>query len=417
MSRMMRTRVGAGIGAGLVAALVFGGAVAGTKLSQSIGANDVLALEALSSGAATGDERNLAVGAALALRHKDAAALALLEPLAENAADKEVRRAAYLAAGGVYLRQGRFAEVQRTSEAAAKISPLSREMVQTLEFARALADQKPMMVATRATGRLAVTRDIAGLARVSVAINGVAATPVIDTGAGFSTMSESAAKKLGVTLLAKTVSVSSSGSDAVSTRLGIAKELRFGDAVLHDVVFIVMPDSALSFSDGKYTIETIIGLPVFEALGRIELAREAGKEAFYYGSKPGAPVFDNMILDGVQPIVLADAGEAHLRLFVDTGATATSLNGSTLRDYPALLTGAAKATTKMQGAGGTLNDADGRKLATLRLTIAGRDFALQSIAMQSKIIDGHHGDIGQDVLKQGTRWSLDFEHMSFAVTD
>jgi predicted aspartyl protease len=405
------------MGASLVAALVlFGAAQAATKLDQIIRANDVLALEALAKTAA-GDERALADGAALALRHKDAAALAVLEPLARNAADKELRRTAYLAAGGVYLRQGRFAEVQRTSEAAAKVSPLSSEMVQTLDFARALADQKPMTVAKRASGRLAVTRDIAGLARVSVAVNGVAATPVIDSGAGFSTMSESAAKKLGVTLLAKTVTVGSTGNEAVPARLGIAKELTFGDAVLHDVVFIVLPDAALSFSDGKYAIETIIGLPVFEALGRIELAREAGQEAFYYGSKPGAPVLGNMILDGVQPIVLAEAGDAHLRLFVDTGATATSLNGSTLRDYPALLAGAEKTITKLQGAGGIINDADGRKLATLRLTIAGRQFDLQSIAMQSKVLDGHHGDIGQDVLRQGSRWSLDFEHMSFAVTD
>ena len=262
-----------------------------------------------------------------------------------------------------------------------------------------------------------VTRDIVGLARIPVAINGHAIDAVADTGAGFSTVTETAAKKLGVKLLDRATTVTSASKDDVATRLGVAEKLQFGDAELTNVVFIVLPDSALSFAGGKYNIEAIVGLPVFEALRRIELAKEEGKEALYYGPKASAPAVGNMIFDGVEPVVLAEAGDAHLRLFIDTGATTTSLNGSAARDYPALTAEAVKATVQLQGAGGPSDDPGVMTVPTLRLTIAGRTFDLKAITMRSKVLNGHHGDIGQDILKQGTRWALDFETMSFTVED
>jgi predicted aspartyl protease len=394
-------------------------AVAASPVIAAAEADDIVALDALTANAATADERTLAQGSAQALRHKDTAALAMLEPLAKRATDKEVAVAAYLAAGAVYLRQGRFADVCRTSEAAEALraAPLDHEQRQTLDFAKVLTEVTPMAVKRKASGGLAVTRDVAGLARIPLTVNGVAIDVVVDSGAGFSTLTESTAKKLGVMPLARTTSVASASKDDVPIRLGIGKELKFGDAVLTDVVFIILPDSALTFAEGRYKIDAIVGLPVFEALGRIELAREGDKEVLRYGSRPGAPALGNMILDGVQPIVLAEAGDARLRLFVDTGATNTTLNGSAARDFPGLTKGGVKAATKIAGAGGVSDDPDAVMLPSLHLTVAGRSFDLADVLVRSKIVASHHGDIGQDVLNQGKRWSLDFENMSFAVED
>jgi predicted aspartyl protease len=393
-------------------------ASAETPVEAAFRVNDVAALDALAVNAATADERTLAQGAALALRHKDTAALALLEPLGKHAGDPAVAEAADLAAGSIFLRQGRFDEVCRLYAAVEALKrPLDHDQMQNYSFAKLLVHEKPMAVERRSAGRLAVTRDMAGLARVPVSVGGISVDAVVDTGAGFSTLTESTAKKLGVRLVAGTATVKSTSRDDLPAHLGIARELHFGDAVLTDVVFIVLPDSALSFANGKYTIEAVIGLPVFEALGRLELARE-DREWLYYGAKPGAAAApSNLLLDGLQPIVLARAGDATLRLFVDTGADTTDLNSSAARDFPALMTGAVKAKSNLGGAGGVVEDADALKLPALTLSIGGRSFDLKGMTVRSKAIDGHHGDIGQDLLQQGKRWVFDFEAMSFSVSE
>lgn len=378
--------------------------------------NDVLTLERLSHDAATPGERYLAQGVAFSLRHRDADALAALLPLTQAADDQDIRAAANLASASVYLRQGRFKEVYSAMRSAQslRVAPLSSDDLQTMDFALSALDALPMVVTHPATGRLAVTRDMAGLARVGITINGKAIDAVIDSGAGFSTVSESAAKTLGIRILSRGTAVASASKEAVASRLGVADRLHFGDVVLENVIFVVLPDAALSF--GPYKIDAIMGLPVFVALQRIELAKEDGKESLYYGAKPGM-AGGNLLLAGVEPIVLAGAGEARLRLFIDTGATHTTLNASLARDYPVLTADAKANAATLRGAGGSSEDAKAMTLPALTLTIAGRPFSLSGVSIHSKIEPGQHGAIGQDILKQGARWVLDFEAMGFAVSE
>jgi len=241
---------------------------------------------------------------------------------------------------------------------------------------------------------------------------------VVDTGAGFSTMTQSSAERLHVKMLADTVSVASGTQAAVQTRLGVAPELRFGEAVLKDVVFIVVPDSDLSFGDGAYKIDAIVGLPVFLKLGRLEFIRSEGKESLAYGPKTGqAMPKPNMILRGVSPIVLVDAEKAAtpLRMVLDTGATNTMLNASAIEAFPQLGAGAEKSRVRLGGAGGMKDDNDTLRLPELRLSIAGEPIALKEVQVLSKPETDHHGTIGQDILRHGNSFVLDFDHMHFGI--
>lgn len=398
----------------IVSAGAYGAPVPVVTASET---NDIAQLDYLATAATSPVEQAFAKGAALALRHQDSAAIAALGAVAGGPGEGEIRAAAYRAVASIYLRQSRFAEAADalTKAKALQADPLSLDARQTLDFADVLRAVPPMAVTQKASGNLTVTRDMAGLARVPVAINGVAIDAVVDSGAGFSTLSESAAKKLGVTLMERSTSIGSSSKDEVQTRLGVAAKMQVGDAVLSNVVFVVFPDSALSFGGGVYKIDAIMGLPVFEALSRIELGKENGKESLRYGPRPGAPVHGNLLLAGVEPIVLVKASDGSvLRLFIDTGATHTTLSAQFEKDYPALTAGAVKTTATLAGAGGTAEDADAKTLPTLQLAIAGRTFNLSKVSMHSKVEPGRHGAIGQDILKQG-RWVLDFETMSFSV--
>ena len=386
-------------------------------LLKAIAANDIAALDAAAATAADPGEKSLAEGTALALRHRDGEAFVLLMQLAQSGAERDIRKAAYMTAAEITLRQGRFAQTAGLMQRAAALGggKLEDSAQQTLGFVTALSPVPPMRVLHKASGSLAATRDKAHLLRAKVRIGGSVEDAIIDSGAGFSTVSESAAKRIGLKMLDEGASVGSSSMKAVTTRLGVAERLAFGKTVLTDVVFIVLPDAALSFAEGAYTIDAIIGLPVFEALGRIEVARTGGKEVLRYGPRPGKAVGSNLLLSGVQPIVLAkvDGAAEPMRFFIDTGANDSMFNASLLQDYPVFAAAAQKKTLKLGGAGGIATDEQAQILPAVTLHVGSRSVALKDVSVRSEPETGHHGTIGQDVMGKG--WVLDFENMRFSI--
>jgi hypothetical protein len=382
-----------------------------------IAARDAIALEALAENAPSADERQLASGAALALRHRDEAALAALTPLSRPGADKEIRAGACTALFDIHLRQGRYGEAHAALACAEEASgtPLRGELRQALAYTEILAGEPPMQLMRPASGGLEAYRDSAGLDRVPVAINGKTMDAVLDTDASFSVVSESMAARLGLRVLAKGATILTSTRPDLPMHLGIADELKFGDAVLSHVVFAVLPDAALRFSHG-YKMDPVLGLPVFVALGRIELVRHDGWERLTYGARPGAePEEPNLLLSGFDPFALVhcEKAAAPLRLAVDTAASNTMLNATALKDYPALGQGATRSGAAWEGGGGALSDSKALMLGELTLVVAGHPIVLKRIKIQSQAEPDRHGMLGQDALKQG--WVLDFATMRFAA--
>jgi predicted aspartyl protease len=393
-----------------------------SPVPASIEARDVLTLEALSKTAASPEEMRLANGAALSLRHKDEAALAILEPLSRSAADKDIRAAACMALADVYLRRGRFADTHAALQCAQDVSrkALTGEVLQVLNNTDALKGEKPMQLARPVAGRLDVRRDAAGLVRVLVEINGKPQDAVIDTDSSFSVLSESAAAKLGVRVLEKGATILTSTRPDLAMHLGVADELKFGDAVLGHVVFAVLPDTAVRLGSA-YKMDAVVGLPVLVALDRIELARKDGKESLYYGARPGVGTAPeaNLLLSGLDlfALVTCEKAGAPLRLAIDTAASNTTLNATALKDYPALGEGSSPSWAYWEGGGGSVTDYKARALNVLNLAVAGRPIVLRRVKILSSEDRDRHGAIGQDMLKQGKRWSLDFTNMSFTIED
>lgn len=388
----------------------------GSALRDAIANRNVLALERYKGLSPSSAEGQLATGAALSLRHKDEAALAILLPLSRSAADAEIRAGACLALADIYLRQGRYAELGDALECA---GPLNGEQRQVLEYARALSGEKPMRLTNAASGKFGARRDAAGLIRVRTEINGRRKNAVIDTDASFCVLTQSEAERLGVRILDRPLTIITATRTDQPMRLGVADRLQFGDAVLENVVFAVLPDKAMRFGS-SYNMEAVIGLPVFVALGRIELAKEEGDEYLYYGARPVSPAVSesNLILSGLDPFVLAKGPfGAMLRLAIDTAADKTALNATVLKDYPWLADGAAKARTQWTGAGGSEWDSAARVLDELKLDIAGRPVVLRRVKVHSRGEDDRHGAIGLDVLRQGSGWVIDFEMMTFRLQD
>lgn len=411
-----------GIWVALVAAVLLAAPAGAGMLQSAIEARDVLKLEKLSRLLEAADGMRLATGAVLSLRHQDDKALAILFPLSLSATTPDVRAGACLALSDIYLRQGRYAEAHNALQCVEDASgkPLTGETLQVLNDTGVLAGAKPMQLTRPAAGRLDARRDEAGLVRVGVEINGQPQRAVIDTDASFCVLSETVAERLGVRVLDRTLTIVTSTRADQPMHLGIANQVKFGDAVLTNVVFAVLPDAAMRFGP-QYRMDAAVGLPVLVALGRIELASEDGSEHLYYGARTEAPVAaePNLVISGLDPFVLVKEAKtgAVLRLALDSAASNTTLNATVFKDYPALAEGTSSGLAQWEGAGGSATDYRARTMPELKLSLAGRQIVLKRVKILSSDEQDRHGAVGQDVLKQGRRWVLDFGNMSFEVAD
>lgn len=386
------------------------------SLQQALSSSDVERLEQLAHG--RGAQADLAQAVALSLRRQDDRAQPALEKVARSTAAAAERAAALQELSALYSRHGRYADAAKALDASAQLKPLDQDGEQTRSFFRALADVAPMRVAPSPQARLPVKRDGAGLARVDGTAEGQVQDFVVDTGAAFSTATASTARRLGLRMLDTEATVSSASRDAVATRLAVARELVLDGAVLHDVVFIVVPDEALSFADGAYRIDAILGLPVFLELGRLAVETQDGREWLMLGAAaPKTTDAPNLMLSGVQPLLLArsEAAGRTLRLFIDTGAAATLLYRNAADEAPRLARDAVTKAVTLGGAGGSSTDSDARALPRLDVRVGSTVAELSNVTLLSKVLPDRHGAVGQDLLRQGRGYVMDFDRMCMSL--
>jgi predicted aspartyl protease len=389
-----------------------------SSLSTAIEASDIGALTSL--GAGRGREAALARGVLAALHRQDEAAIRALRASARSRSlTPELRAAAWQTLSGVYLRQSRFADAAAAMSAAAAFgieedAATTAANTQARIFAEALADAPRMRAEVAASGETAITRDLAQLARAQTAINGVAIDAVLDTGASYSTIAQSVAERMGLRFLDAHVTVGSATGDA-DARLAIADTLTLAGGVFHDVVFIVLPDEALTFAGGAYKIEAIVGFPVLVEFGRLEFASSDGHEHMRHRRSSGDGQ-SNMILDGLQPIAQIEVPSANatLVMIIDTGARKTGFSMQAARDFPALVQDAQNRETTLGGAGGEITHTDALAIPSLVVNAGGRTVTLQDVRVTENDRN-QHGLIGQDLLRSGRGYVLDFDAMRFEL--
>lgn len=387
----------------------------------AVNSNDVTALETLSKSAPTAEERSLASGSLLALRHEDAKAIAMLTVISRSEAPRDVRATAYVVLSGVYLRDQRYRECDSAVLSAARLSGPSAQGDNRQSIAQAPIGVKPMRVVHEAPGAVPITKASESIIRVPIEINDHRRGVMVDTGASFSAISASVAKRVGITLLDRPATVGSSTKRAVAVRVGIAKRLQIGQAVLENVVFIVVPDSAWGIPR-KFQISALIGLPVLMALGRLEFVNSPTPTLLYDVPRDQSASEDgahwNMLLAGLEPLVLVrvPGKDAPLVMKLDTGANATSFTQKALADAPTLLAHAERYVDHSAGIGGAVTDQRALRLPQVTLTIAGQPVTLQNVVVSSQANSTSDGVLGADLFRHGARWTMDFKTMTLAVS-
>lgn len=257
------------------------------------------------------------------------------------------------------------------------------------------------------------SKDKASFTNLPVVINGESVAFVFDTGANYSVVTNSFANKLGFKIIDAPIKVGAITGNMVIAKLGVVPELKLGRLVVHNAVFMVFDDKDLAFPQINYQINGIIGLPIIECLREVTLS---GSGEITIPARAGQHRERNMCLDGLTPLVSGTFKGKRLSFTFDTGAQTSHLNPVFYIAYEdEIKAGSTPQTERMGGAGG-YKGVTVYLAKNLEVNISGKSVRFDRIKILTDPLSEasryFHGNLGQDVIKQFDKMTINFESMS-----
>ena len=250
-------------------------------------------------------------------------------------------------------------------------------------------------------------RDAANLANIGTEAEGKSIDFIFDTGANFSTVSRTTANIFHMQILEGEIEVGTITGAKVPSKVAICPKFSIGNIKVENAVFLVLPDSALAFPQIKYQINGIIGFPVIEGLKEVQLTR--ADEFIVPKIKTRSPV-QNMALDFLTPVYQLE--EEYFTF--DTGANGSMLYSKYLQKHRPQITAQYPLIDLKFGGAGGVTSRKGYKI-TYRPVVAGKKLELSNVEVFSEKFDEDrdhfYGNLGQDVIKQFEKMTINFTDM------
>jgi predicted aspartyl protease len=274
----------------------------------------------------------------------------------------------------------------------------------------ALSDIAPQSVEMKGSVTLPIIKDLAGLNTLQIRQENDSLNFIFDTGANLSTTTDSIAELLQMQILPVRIQVGAITGQKVDAKLAVCDHLQLGSISFQQVVFLVLPNEALSFPQINYHIYGILGFPVIEALGEIQITAD---NRFNVPEEKGLGNHTaNLAMHNLTPLIRI--GKHHYTF--DTGAESSMLyqafyleNKETIdHQYPV-------ETLSFGGAGG-VSTAQGFRI-NQTFDMAGKSVSLQNVYLfRDKIREDEtvYGNIGQDIIRQFSKMTINFRQMYIA---
>mgnify|MGYP001166229050 CR=1 FL=1 len=252
-----------------------------------------------------------------------------------------------------------------------------------------------------------MSRDKANLANLPVKKGAVIIDFIFDTGANLSTIIESTAAKMGMNQLGGSIEVGSITGAKVKAKMALCPEFSIGNIVVKNAVFLVFPDEALAFPQIDYQINGIIGFPVIEAMGEIQI----NKADDFIVPNTATPISgQEMALDFLIPVIRI--GDEHYTF--DTGAVGTTLYPKYFEKHkPEIIATYKESDIEFGGAGGMTTKKG--YVITFAPLINAKIHSLENVQLliqqsgdEEKFF---YGNIGQDLIKQFEKMTISFRGM------
>ena len=350
--------------------------------------------------------------AAASARNQPQSERLLLRIVRSQPASEEARQAHDLLSR-IYLRTGQYRRLLENLDQWSRSFPNDPQVPKDLEQFRGLPDQinGPRRVSNLTHGP---EKDF----NAPILINGKRAAYLLDTGAWLSVMTESEAKRLGLPVRASAGLLMESSGKGVNIKTAIAKDLKVGSTVFHDVSFAILPDVEpwRSMPVGR---AGIIGVPILLHLGCIRWRQDRSwtlgcAPARNDSAPPNLVFYKNRILLSS----LADKDQVFMTL--DTGAETTDLNTNFAQQFAGQIQRqGVKDQTSVIGAGGT-SVIESVTLPAVDFSIGGGMVSLRPahVTMQNNPAMGGDcciGNAGLDLLLQTGALTIDFSSMSLRL--
>ncbi|WP_333863305.1 retropepsin-like aspartic protease [Sphingobacterium sp.] len=275
-----------------------------------------------------------------------------------------------------------------------------------LKIWSALAHIGPQRIEINGDTRLKMTKDRAGLKNLKLTINGDTASFIFDTGANLSTVSESVAKRLHMDIIREAIDVDAITGISIKADLAVCKQLKLGQIIISDVIFLVFPDSALYIPQINYQINGILGFPVIEALQEVQLTQD---DFFIVPKTLTVPKkTSNLAIDGLTPLIAIDG--KHYTF--DTGAEKTILYAPFYETCKQEIEKNNTPTKIVMGGAGGKVDYDGFVIEHT-FHIGDKPIVIKNISLLKSKIKNEtvYGNIGQDIIRKFYKMTLNFKDM------
>jgi len=234
---------------------------------------------------------------------------------------------------------------------------------------------------------------------------------IFDTGANLSTVSESQAKKMNLTLFEQSVEIGSSTLNEIQSKLAVADSLYVGEILFENVLFLVMPDEQLTFPEIDYSIKGILGFPVIQQLGEVHLKKD-GK--LFIPKTVSKKADQNMFLEGLNPVVEVLSENDTLLFTFDTGAAHSELSYKFFNEHKKDIEKKGELQTNERGGAGGIVTVNEYALMNFPFTIGKHKTSLDKIPVTleeygfNKYFDGN---LGQDIFIKFNSLIINFEYM------
>ena len=283
-----------------------------------------------------------------------------------------------------------------------------------------LRDVPPESVEILEGPSIKATRNRLGTWDVPVQVNGVDSRLIFDTGANFSALCESEARRMGLSIRDSQATVAGATVTENPVRIASA-DVVLGNAHIRNVVFLVFADRAMSFAPLREQVRGFLGLPAIRALNRVGISRDGSVHIHPpIATEAGLKVEPNLFFDSFAQTPVAETlshGERRLQLLLDTGAFSSEF-------YPSFRNALSseeqskmkRVRQKKTGVGGTIVDSKIEQLPELWVTVShGRLNIKKANFMPVPDGDKRYWDglMGIDAMRGG--FLLDFQAMRLTV--
>lgn len=295
-------------------------------------------------------------------------------------------------------------------------STLISETKDDNEVREVLADIPRMKITRTTEVQIPIKRDIAGLINLPVALSNDSINFVFDTGANISVMIASVAKKYGVKILPGKVHITAITGKRLDANMALA-DIKLGSIEIKNSVFIIFPDSVLTFANGAYIIKGIVGFPIMNALKETILKED---KFLIIPQVPESESDKNFALDQSNPVIQVTYKNDTLPFHFDTGADKTELYASFLGKYNDEIVSTCKKKTDMLGGAGGIIKVDTYVLDKAMIIAGDAKAQLNSLGILTKQLRSNQkhlfGNFGQDFMKQFKVMKINFSamHISFS---